>query len=517
MHETEIMDSYADEAYDSESNPTPRHKSRQIFHPTSPSLAQQQSADQLDSLVHEVASQSLGGKDHPPANTECRSLSFKRKPPSTETSGEHDDNTPPEKPTMKRLKSDTALESMSDEVLDELRLIASVPPIKRLNSGRQIDAPVNKVVFWTQDRKTWHLEYPEMTQLQKDAFVQAAKLRGEDFQPGGSPLWELAMKHFAPANLNLAGQTRSVPNMRRNEQMLEDDLLEFPPTAAAVDTNVATSISQNSLPPTQDSDSQIIVPIHTAASTQQAIALLESTPDSIIQGISLPVTASHLSFGRGPENTSVFKPPSESRVPKYAFKILLWREGYDPSKDPAKVVPPWLQDQDAAGGNETYYFWICTKATVGIQVNGYQLASSDHKNHNGPSQFWARLHDQDELVIWGGSGTENRTKLVFRCFWGGSSRPRAPEGRGFETAPPHIVQKLNDACQLTERRMRETRDKESLKNEATKDHSWRLRFVDTERKKSLAFEEKRKQAIRLLRQVQVARRGSPASVPPRVI
>ncbi|KAK0389575.1 hypothetical protein NLU13_3150 [Sarocladium strictum] len=511
MGETEIVDSYADEAYDSESHPTPRNNSRRVYQETSPSMARNQSADQLESLVYEVASQSLGGKDHPPQSIELRSISFKRKPPSAETSGEHDDESMlPGKPTMKRLKSETALENMPDDVLEELKLIASIPPIKRLHSGRQIDTPVNKVVFWAQDRKTWHLDYPEMTQLQKDAFVQAAEQRGEEFCPGGSSLWKLAMKYFAPTNTRGGNQARGVPAMRRNEQMLEDD--HFPPTAAALEPTAATSVLYDSLPPTQNPDSQIVVPIRAVKSSQRAIALLESAADSVVQGISLPVTTSLISFGRGPDNIEVFQPATESRVPKYAFKILLWREGYDPSRDPAKVTPPWQQTDLTSSEADLYSFWICTKATVGIQINGYQLASSDHKNHGGPSQFWARLHDMDELVIWGGSDTENHTKLLFRCFWGGSSRPRSNGGRGFETAPRDIVQKLNDACQQTERRLRDTRDKEDLKNEAAKDHTFRLQFVERERERSRAFDKKRQEAVELLRQAQAARRGSPASV-----
>lgn len=513
MRETEIMDSYVDEAYDSESHPTPRNKSRQLYQQTSPSMAQNQSADQLDSLVYEVASQSLGGKDHPAASVELRAMSFKRKPPSTETSGEHDDeNLTPGKPTMKRLKSETTLESMSDDVLEELKLIASIPPIKRLHSGRQIDSAVNKVVFWAQDRKTWHLDYPEMTQLQKDAFVQAAERRGEEFCPGGSPLWKLAMKYFAPMTTHEASQGRGVPTMRRNEQMLEDESMLFPPTAAATEPAAPSALAYDSLPPTQNPDGQIVVPVQAVESSQRAIALLESTPDSVIQGVSLPVTNSLISFGRGQENTQVFEPPTESRVPKYAFKILLWKDGYDPSKDPTKVTPPWQQATIGADEADQYSFWICTKATVGIQINGYQLASSDNRNHAGPSQFWARLHDRDELVIWGAHDTDNHTKLVFRCFWGGSSQPRPAQYRGFETASKDVLQKLNDACQLTERRMRDTREKDSLKNEATKDHVFRNGLVERERERSRAFDKKRQEAVELLKQAQFARRGSPASV-----
>lgn len=517
MGGTEILDSYDDndDGYGSESD-TPRKQNRHLKHGPTVSIVPNQSADQLESLVYDVASQSLGGKDSTPSPPAAlRSISFKRKPPSTDTSGEFDENTAPGHPTMKRLKSETALESMPENMLEELRLIASVPEVKRLTSGRQIDSPVPKVIFWEQDRLTWHLNYPEMTQLQSDAFTQAARYRGEEFRPGRSPLWDLAMKYFAPSNQAGASQGRPTPTMRRSEGTLVEYTASPPPTAAAgeASTSAAPPADADSLPDTQNPDRQIVVPVRPPESSQRAIALLESSPDSVVPGISLPVVDSLISFGRGPDNTQIFEPSTESRVPKYAFKILLWKDdGYDPSKDPAKVTPPW-QDATNSPHADSYSFWISTKATVGIQINGYHIASSEPKVPLGGSRFWARLHDKDEVEIWGGAASEH-TKLIFRCFWGGSSQPRDPMFPGLDIATPDLTQKLNTACQRTERRVRDSREKEVRQHQAREEHAQRHKLVEREREKSRIFEQKRREAVEILAQAQsqAGRRGSPAVV-----
>ena len=79
----------------------------------------------------------------------------------------------------------------------EESLLAQVPPIRPL-TDRLIDEPAPKSFFWDpRHKKSWHLRYPEMTQLQLDAFFSAAEAR-EEFTPGGTPLWALAMKYFPP-------------------------------------------------------------------------------------------------------------------------------------------------------------------------------------------------------------------------------------------------------------------------------------------------------------------------------
>lgn len=510
-----------DEEGESDDSATPRARSRRTYRQNAASIAQQQSTDQLQSLVEDVASQSLGGdetfiKQQPPSSRySMQSTEFntsKRKPSSHDASDEFEENTPPGKPFLKRLKSEGTMDSLTDCILDEYKLLATMPQIRRLGSGRQIDDPVDKVSFWEQDRRTWHLNYPEMTQLQHDAFSQAARDRNEEFAPGRSPLWDLAMKYFPPSSRNGAeGQHRpsyARAGLRRDDRQVADDAMEFPPTAVPVDDD---SIPDTMAPP----DTQIVVPIHEDSNSARAVGMLESHSKSCIEGISLPITDSLISFGRGPENTVVFEPKTESRVPKYAMKIMLWKDGdgYDPSKDPAKVPHPWLRDN--AGDSDSYSFWISTKATLGIRINEYFLASSDSKNPSSPACHWTQIYDGDTLVIWSGSELMKQSAITFRCFWGASSKLRG-EDKTLKLASPALAQKLDSACQRTERRIKDVVEKRNRESEALSDQKERLKFVDREREKSRIFEMKRQEAVSYLfgRQNQSSsRRASPAIAP----
>jgi serine/threonine protein kinase len=516
MRETKIVGYPGDEAYDTADSGTPAgtRTHRRTERQGTISMAQQQSTDQLQSLVMNVASQSLGGSDdsvNEGASSRFVSMDFnasKRKPPSHDTSDEFDENVAPTKPSMKRLKSEGNIDELSETLIEECKLLACMPQVRRLGSGRQIDGPVNKVSYWEQDRTTWHLNYPEMTQLQHDAFAQAARDRGEQFAPGKTPLWDLAMRHFFPMQ-RLGDQnsrnepTRPRATLRRDEGSTLDAMTEFPPTAVPVDQGI---IPDSPLP-----DTQIVVPIQLDAATHRAVGIIESHPFSCIQGISFPITDTLVSFGRGPDNTEAFEPKTEPRVPKYAFKILVWRDGCDAAQEPAKASPPWVRE---TGYDESAYsFWISTKATLGIRINGHSLPSSDSKNPSGPSRHWTRIFDGDDLVIWGGVEPRNQTSLSFRCFWGASKRPRADKTMAPEMASEVEAEQLDLACQRAEKRIRDGAEKQRRVREAEADFSERSRTVEQERERSRAFEMKRLEAIEFLqaKRIVASRRISPAS------
>ncbi|KAI5466183.1 hypothetical protein BGZ63DRAFT_420686 [Mariannaea sp. PMI_226] len=519
MGETEILGQYDDEAYQSDDSDTIKGgRTRQaISRQTTISVAHNQSADQLQSLVEDVASQSLGGHESVVQNLGVSHYSIqsndfntsKRKPRSLDTSDEFDENTPPGKPTMKRLKSEVSMDTLSEELIEEYKLLASIPQIRRLGSGRQIDGPYNKMSFWAQDRKTWHLEYPEMTQLQYDAFKSAAGQRSEEFGPGKSPLWGVAMKWFPPHQRGQSrGEQRSLSRAPSNQsdRNMTDDGMEFPPTAPPVDVEP--------IPDTLVANLQIVVPVQDDAQNRRAVGMFESHAESVVSGISFPVTDSLVSFGRGPENTEVFQLRAESRIPKYAFKLLLWRdnEGYDPAKDPSKVSAPW--DSDSTDDPNSYTFYISTKATMGIQINGYALPSSDSRNPTGPSRHWTPLYNGDEVVIWRSLEPANQTRLTFRCFWGGSSRARG-ENKMLQLADEEFAYRLDTACQRTERRIKDVAEKRRRQHEANVEQEDRRRFIERERERSRVFEIKRQEAMSYLqsRQNLTSRRESPASAP----
>lgn len=508
MRETVIVGS-PNEAYDSaDSNRagvtrTQRRTDRQ----TTISIAQQQSIDQLQSLVENVASQSLGGEDSGKESSSPRhkSMDFntsKRKPPSFDTSDEFDESAPSTKPLIKRLKSEANMEELPETAVEECKLLACIPQVR--SSGRQIDGPVSKVSYWEQDRSTWHLHYPEMTQLQYDAFAQAARDRGEGFAPGKTPLWDLAMKYFSP--IQRAGRYEIRPKattLRREESNTLDMMAEFPATALPVDQ---TQILDSPSP-----DTHIVVPIQLDAATTRAVGVVESHPFSCIQGISFPITDTFVSFGRGPDNTEPFEHKLEPKVPKYAFKLMLWKDGYDPSRESHKIPQPWVRNN--GDDHESYSFWISTKATLGIRINGHSLPSSDVKNPHGPSRHWTRVFDGDDLVIWGGVDPRNQTSLTFRCFWGASQYPREDKTMAPEMASEEDARKLDFACQKVEKRLREVSEKKRKVDEAQKDLEDRSRMVSQERERSRKFEAKRIEAIEFLkaRHIVSSRRFSPAS------
>ncbi|KAF4983480.1 hypothetical protein FZEAL_1103 [Fusarium zealandicum] len=513
--ETEILGKDVDEAYQSDDSATPRSKNRRAYRKTHINMAQNQSEDQLHSLVEDVASQSLGGDESVVQNLTASNYSLqssdfntsKRKPPSHDTSDEFDENTPPGKPTMKRLKSEGNMESLANDILDEYKLLAQMPQIERLVSGRQVDDPYNKQGFWEQDKETWHFNYPEMTHLQHKAFRQAATRRCEDFSPGKSPLWGLAEKYFPPVSRGdvRVGQRRPSSRTLLNfaTQSPADDM-EFPATAAPP--------QESQIPDTLPVHTQIIVPVQEDEPSKRAVGVLESHPDSCLPQISFPVADTLVSFGRGPTNTEVFADKLDTRIPKYAFKLLLWKddEGLDGAKDLTKAPPPWLRD---AGDPNSYGFYISTKASVGIHVNGYMLASSDAKNPSGPARHWARIYNEDSLLIWGSNGRGLGTKLTFRCFWGASAQARG-EDKSLQLASPALAQKLDAACQRTEKRMKDAAERKKRADQVKADLEERTIHVDKERERSRTFEMKRQEAIAYLtRQTPLSRMASPASAP----
>ncbi|KJZ72591.1 hypothetical protein HIM_07950 [Hirsutella minnesotensis 3608] len=510
--ETEILDLSRGDGYDSADSDTVGARTRRAHAHNQTSVYPVQSADELLSLVDDVASQSLGGQQdegqsQDPGLSRYLSLSVdanssKRKPPSLEVSDESNENVAPGKLTFKRLKPDGD-DEITEDMMSELQLLASVPQIRRLHSGRQADSPVNKATYWEQDYQTWHLQYPEMTQLQYDAFVQAARDRREEFSPGKSPLWDLAMKYFPPSSgvpaQNGVGGTGAMPSLKRDDRKFVDTISPDIPSTAPI------PMMQPSRP-APDPNVKIVVPVLDKPLSTGAMAMIETAPISCVRGITVAITDTFVSFGRATENTEVYGDRLQSRVPKYAFKIMLWKEGFDPSRDPSKTVAPWQGASSADTGS--YHYWISTKATLGIRINGYSLASSDIKNPGGPARFWAKIHDGDALTIWGPSDPDGETQLIFRCFWGGSAKRRSQDRPQLELAIPAVAQKLDAACAKTERRIRESSEKRSRREQVNTDYSDRLRRAPQERERSHAFERKRAEAVEFL-----AASQSPGYVP----
>ncbi|KLU87446.1 serine/threonine protein kinase, partial [Magnaporthiopsis poae ATCC 64411] len=382
----------------------------------------------------------IKGKSLLRSNTDL--TSSKRKPPSLDASDELDGRLALGKASFKRLRSESHIFDTldSDDGLDDYALIASVPPISRMESGRQMDIPVSKTTFWAaNDRKTWHLYYPEMTQLQHDAFLAAAAARGEEFSPGGSPLWDLAMTHFPPA----AGAADSSNESASNIYM------KRPAARAASEGDGTLPSEPGSQPP---GTAGVIVPVSTPLPDRRLAASLQSAPGSVVENITVLVREAFTSFGRADSNTQVYTPRTEVKVPKFAFKLLLWKSGYDPCRQ----FRPW-NSRDA----ESYHFYISTKATNGIRVNEQLIQSHDPKVPTGPSRNWVRLQDGDIVAIWGDENQQ--TKLLFQCAWGGSMRPRSASiASAACLVSEEDAARLDDACSRAERRLPRMLEDEKL-------------------------------------------------------
>ncbi|KAM0743157.1 hypothetical protein ACQRIT_003334 [Beauveria bassiana] len=491
-----------DEAYNSAESFLERVAAADAQDPGALSIFPNQSMDQLQSLVEEVASQSLGSDDkksQKKVTSSRRSMNpldlntSKRKPPSVETSDEFDENTPPGKPIIKRLRSDGHVDALvTDEMVEEYKLLASVPPVHSI--GRSSDWPVIKAQFWTDDISTWHLDYPEMTDSQLAKFNEAASQRREVFRPGQTPLWALAMKYFPPTP-RPSSQLPDSPTLSPFDSLVR--VPEFPATG--------THGSQD-----PQGFSPLVVPIPTS----EMAAMIESDLTSCIRDISIPITEPLVSFGRGPENTNVYKHKTVTKVPKYAFKILLWKDGYDPGK----LDLPWRSNMSEQEQN-AFFFWISTKATNGIRINGRQLSSSSFKSPHDPSSNWTRLFNGDSIVIWhDGTGEDgSETKLTFRCTWGGSAATRDPASMALALAPTHTAHRLNSGAT----RFEAQRPKNQMRRRDAADTAERRRNVEKERQRNVRFEEKRQEAIAYLAMKQgvgaVSRRNSPAMTMGRMV
>lgn len=520
LDRTEILDAEIKDSFGSEDS-TPRQTKRSQPTPraavpaalTQSNRSASRSLDEINNMTFDAESQDLGGAESQLEHLNMKSLhpsnglsymsSFntsKRKP-GYDSSDEFD-NTPRARPPIKKLRPDSLFgDVMSWDEDSEQGLYAQIPPLSRVNSSRQIDKPVHKSTYWdARDERSWHLRYPEMTQLQHDAFASAAKARGESFAPGKSALWDLAMKHFPPA----AGQTPPPLDHGSNASDAESRASGHRSDASS-DRPLGLDNAGNEdedMPDTLPPDHGTVISAQADPPLNRIVATLESAEGYVVSGISVPINQAMISWGRAPENTHIYTPKTESKVPKYALKVILWKDGYEPSKN----FRPW---NSAADG---FYFYMSTKATNGIQINKTVLPSDEPKNPKGPSKNWIRLHDGDLVTFWrSGDGDEQlKAKLVFHCSWGGSSQSRATTA---ELVPSDLADCLDASCRKAEDRIKKLAEYDHSLEEADLDALERHKNIERERLRSQNFETRRLEACRMLA-MRASRRSSPASVSP---
>ncbi|KAK8049537.1 hypothetical protein PG994_011267 [Apiospora phragmitis] len=525
---TEILDSFESEDFSTPRQPKASQPRGLLSSDDSLSTGNSRS------MALGAGSQSLGGAESILENLNMKSLArtetslrneggdlntSKRKP-GYDNSDEFDRPSTALRPSFKRIKSREDDDSDEDAVADELSLFASVPPIIRSESGRQMDYPLHKTTFWdSADRQTWHLDYPEMTHLQYAAFTEAVQKRKEEFNPGKSPLWDLAMRYFPPKRNKPLGSTIAPQETQR--ALLRRDsrsLGRFRDWDAPQTDPLALDDELASIPDTLPPDSQLLNATREVETRRKTVARFVSTPKSgpmpgsLIGGISLSMEDPIMSWGRERDNTVVYQYPLESKVPKYAFRVMLWREGYTGSSNDFR---PWERSRSAGSATlraspepESFAFYISTKATNGLRINNNPLQPNEPKSPKAPSKYWMKLHHGDTIVFWGTDDIHNQAKLDFECYWGGSSTWR-PADEPPTCVPDGVARKLDSAWARAEKSLHADR----MRAEADADHEGRMRDVSREQERSKLFEKKRAEAVRVLT-LRASRQPSPLGPSP---
>lgn len=477
------------------------------------------------SVVLGLASQSLGGasvilgnlnvNSDPSLYAKTNDLNTSKRKPTYDTSDEYENGSIKVKPSFKRLKSQGDIEDFDDFDVeeDETRLLASVPQMVKNDSGRQIDFPVPKTTYWDSSNKdTWHLDYPEMTHLQYNAFKLATEKRKEEFEPGKTRLWDIAMRNFPPSqNRHPPGEPGRAlelrPALLKRDSRSVNEARDWNIPAA----NPAIEDELESIPDTLPPETQTQKPSQTIE-TPKAVAAFFSAQGSLVPGISIQLNDPLISWGRDRNNTVVYEPVVESKVPKNAFRVLLWSEGYSASLSEFR---PWEPGRSTASHTmraspepDSYAFYISTKATNGIRINGYHLQANEPKDGTAPCKHWMKVYHGDTIIFWGNENVYNQAKLTFECYWGGSSGTR-PESDPPAYVPEPLARKLDRLWPKAVNTLRY----DSIKAEALREQEIRMQHMDEEIERSRLFEEKRAEAVRSLAS-RASRRASPASAPP---
>lgn len=542
--ETEILEPVIRDSFDGSDFSTPRQKGRATQSSLADSRSQHEnqlpdtelpSFSNTRSVLLGINSQSLGGTStifgnlnmKSPANgdlsvlSRASDLTTSKRKPTYDTSDEYGSSGAGAKPSMKRLKSDMDDEHTTDddddrERDDDYSLFATIPPLPKNESGRQIDHPLHKMVYWdTTDRESWHLEYPEMTQRQYNAFERAAEKRNEEFGPGKSPLWDLAMRYFPPTHPQDRPRDHPRPLELRPALLKRDSRLagqahdwDIPPTAPPPtdgDYDDAQSIP-DTLPP----DTQAPLSLQSITRPKTEVAWFRSAPGSLLPGISFSLADPILSWGRERHNTVIYEPVTEAKVPKNAFRILLWRDGYTAS---ANELRPWdpsplSRTIRASPDPDTFAFYISTKATSGVRINNNPLLPSNPKDNKAPCKYWMKLYHGDIISFWGSSDVKYQAKLTFECNWGGSAVPR-PRDEPPTCVPGPIARKLDSLWPKAAKHL----EYDKIKAMASQEHDMRMRHAAREIERSRLFELKREEAVRILG-LRASRVPSPATTIP---
>lgn len=303
------------------------------------------------------------------------------------------------------------------------------PLAKRAKSSRAIDIELSKTVFWdARDRSTHHLDYPIMMSSEYQEAKALARMYGEEFKHGESVFETVVGAYRKSASATPEPQTRAQSEpvatggpakLNRDERGFSEDGAVLP-MGSWVNGVPSPEISQylpgysKAAKASSKPEEKPVISNDVFQPPHRILAKLVGTPDSVLPKLTLNITSLFTSWGRGFDNKLRHADIKDIRVPKYALKLALWQPGTKPSSSPPT-------DKENA-----YGFYIATKASYGIKVNGIVLPSHECRSpQTSPSKYWGRLQHGDIVDVWTqDSNSEVVLRFRFDCFWGESKEPR---------------------------------------------------------------------------------------------
>ncbi|KAL5329687.1 hypothetical protein ACEPPN_003202 [Leptodophora sp. 'Broadleaf-Isolate-01'] len=363
-----------------------------------------------------------------------------------------------------------------------------LPAKRRRKSEREINIPVPPSTFWDpKDKATHHNNYPRMLTSEFRAYQDYAESKGEKFIHG-QKTFEVAMESFRSSRSPSIEPERahSEPTKEEGRRMLmkRDDR-----QLAGTDNSRDQGTSSNSQPEQDTRDEFLPSTAHPSKAPtmvefkptpppsypqpvvgndfqppKRILAKFVSTLDSCLPTISLNITDSITSWGRGYEATVRYANSQEIRIPKYAFKIFLFKPGFYSTKQPTiQTNHVWHErDQDMK-------FFISTKASSGIFVNGINVPCHDRQNPSTKSKHWGELKYGDIITVW--QAPEQQTRLKFECYWGKSKESRKPNNPFQILQEGEYLDELDETCLVEEKAIihdiqrREKEEKKVLERE----------------------------------------------------
>lgn len=379
-----------------------------------------------------------------------------------------------EQSTFKRFRGQVA-----DDVSTSPGANTENPVGKSMSSSRDMLSDlVTPRVFWNpRDKSSHHYNYPQITIEEYNALLTEALSRGENLYPGEKSFEEMIAPYRMSRSPSVEPESWFVhypqdpphPGMLRDERRLgevfgegdtRNELIPRTPGLNTVEARVGIPLNPSYGNPSFRPPLQIL-------------AKLKTTPNSTVQVPTLNITKAVTSWGRGSYNTHVHAEKNDDRIPKYAFKLVLWNPHMDTSKS-------FKEQLDLN-------FWISTKATSGIWINDIPLPSYKPTDYDQKSVNWAQLRQGDIITVWKNDNEPKRlTQFRFECNYSSSQHIRAYGSKVFKVLPPgHDQQNLDDFCLGEENKLwaakRAQRDTASKPTTSTKEESHRK---DTEDEKN---------------------------------